>query len=83
MVVWTTLGLVGWGEGVFGSGVVVLTGGLVVRGCGLAAVLVIMKGVVIEVWTWGLGVVLGGRRGWLIGGAGVPGVGTAGGEVGV
>lgn len=79
MVVWGTSGLVVWGEGVFGSGAVVLKGGLVLRGCGLAVVITI--GAVAVVWTWGLAVVLGRRRGGSTGGVGVAGVGTAGGTV--
>lgn len=62
VVVWGSVGLIVWGEGVFGSGAVVLTGGLVVRGCGLAAVLVITIGAAAVVWTLGLGVVLGRGR---------------------
>lgn len=57
MVVWGILGLAVWGDGAFGSGVVVLTGGLVVRATGFAALLVITVGAVV-VCTWGLGVVL-------------------------
>lgn len=41
---------------------VLLTGGLVVRGTGFAAVLVIMMGTVV-VRAWGLGVVLAGTGG--------------------
>lgn len=84
MVVWGILGFAGWGDGVLGSGVVVLTGGSVVRGTGLAAVLVITMGTVV-VRTWGLGVVLagtGGRGGGVVAGTrgctGAAGVGTAG-----
>lgn len=84
VVVWRILGFIGCGEGVLGSGVVLLTGGLVVRGTGFAAVLVIMMGTVV-VRAWGLGVVLagtGGRWGELVAGTwgctGAAGVGTAG-----
>lgn len=56
MVVWGILGFTGWGDAVLGSGVVVLTGGLVVRGTSLAAVLVMTTGTVV-VRTRGLGVV--------------------------
>lgn len=45
-------GFVGLGDGVLGSGVVVLAGGLVPRGTGPVAGLSVA-------WTWGLDVVLG------------------------
>lgn len=47
VVVWGNFGFAGWGEGILGSGVVVRTGGLVVRGTVLATVLVITIGTVV------------------------------------
>lgn len=84
VVVWGTLGFTGRGVVALGSGVVVLTGGLVERGTGLAAV-VVMGTVVVRtrglavVRTWGLGVV----RTWGLGvvwtwGLGVVLAGTGG-----
>lgn len=71
VVVWGISGFTVWGDGILGSGVVVLTGGLVVRGAGLATVLVITMGTLVVrtgglgvVRIWGLGVVLAGAGGW-------------------
>lgn len=44
VVVWGGVALVDWGEGVFSSGTVVLAGGLVLHGCGSAAVVEITVG---------------------------------------
>ena len=71
VVVWGISGFTVWGDGILGSGVVVLTGGLVVCGAGLATVLVITTGTLVVracglgvVRIWGLGVVLAGAGGW-------------------